>query len=84
MKALLLSGEGRYADEWHPFSETSAILASMLTGAGWHVEQTGDVEAALAAIGDDVDLLVTNLGRPTDADGPQIARCRGGTRSARR
>lgn len=69
MKALLLSGAGRYADAWHPFPETSAILASMLTGAGWQVEQNGDVEAAIAAIGDDVDLLVTNLGRPTDSDG---------------
>ena len=72
MKALLLTGEGRYADEWHPFGETSAILASMLRDAGWAVEESGDVESALATIGDDLDLLVTNLGRPTDADGEKL------------
>jgi hypothetical protein len=70
-KALLLSGVGRYADPWHPFSETSAALADLLREAGYDVDIPADVDAALAglAAADDSDLpdlLVVNVGLPRD------------------
>ena len=68
MKALLLTGSGRYADPWHPFAATSSAVAEILRAAGWVVDESTEVESALATIGDDVDLLVTNIGRPTDDD----------------
>lgn len=70
MRALILSGAGRYADPWHPYAETSARLASLVAEAGYDVEVRDDVDAALAALGDDVRLLVVNAGDP---DGPDAA-----------
>lgn len=35
MRALILSGAGRYADPWHPYAETSARLASLVAEAGF-------------------------------------------------
>jgi hypothetical protein len=37
-RSLLLSGAGRYADEWHDFAATSQRLASILAGLGHDVE----------------------------------------------
>jgi len=70
-KALLLSGVGRYADPWHPFAETSAALAGLLTEAGYDVDLPADVDTALAglAAADDTALpalLVVNVGLPRD------------------
>lgn len=70
--ALVLSGEGRYADPWHPFSATSSALARVLTEHGLDVEVSGDVEERLADL-DGVDLLVVNTGDPWH-DGPQAPR----------
>lgn len=66
MRAVILSGSGRYADPWHRFDETSAALAGLIGGAGYHVEVSDDLLGGLAALGD-VDLLVVNAGNP---DGP--------------
>lgn len=67
MRAIILSGAGRYADPWHPYAETSARLAELVAAAGYDVEVREDVDAALAALGDDVRLLVVNA---ADPDGP--------------
>lgn len=65
MRALILSGAGRYADPWHPFAETSAALAGLLRESGLDVEVSEDVDARMAALThDDPDLLVLNLGDP--------------------
>lgn len=63
MRAVILSGSGRYADPWHPFVETSAALAGIIAGAGYRVEVSDDLLGGLAAIGD-ADLLVVNAGNP--------------------
>ncbi|GAA2044322.1 hypothetical protein GCM10009819_34090 [Agromyces tropicus] len=64
MRAIILSGAGRYADPWHPYAETSARLAEIVAEAGFDVEVREDVDAALAALDDDVTLLVVNAGDP--------------------
>lgn len=68
--ALIVSGEGRYADPWHPFAETSARLAEVVADAGYGVEIDGSADARLADLRG-IDLLVLNLGNPgepTSAD----------------
>lgn len=67
MRAIILSGAGRYDDPWHPYAETSARLASLVAAAGFEVEVREDVDVALATLGDDVTLLVVNA---ADPDGP--------------
>src|SRR5699024_2625652 len=60
MKALVISGVGRYADPWHDFAGTSQRLAELLGGMG--------LDAEVATLGteeppaDPVDLLVVNAG----------------------
>lgn len=71
--ALLLSGTGRYADPWHPFTDTSNALASLLHEAGFDVVIPDDVDAALAdlAAADDEaqpSLLAVNVGLPRDGE----------------
>ncbi|WP_353828691.1 ThuA domain-containing protein [Agromyces sp. SYSU T0242] len=71
MRAMVLSGAGRYADPWHPFAETSARLAELVAGAGFDVAVRDDVDAAIATLGDDVSLIVVDAGDPdrSSADG---------------
>ncbi|NNH03834.1 ThuA domain-containing protein [Microbacterium ulmi] len=64
---LILSGSGRYADPWHPFAATSAIVAGLLADRGLAVEVSEDVEERLADL-DDVDLLIVNAGDPVRHD----------------
>ncbi|SEB03385.1 ThuA domain-containing protein [Leifsonia sp. 21MFCrub1.1] len=65
MRALILSGAGRYADPWHPFAETSERLAGILRDEGLDVEISGEVDARMAALTTDApDLLVLNIGDP--------------------
>lgn len=69
MRALILSGAGRYADPWHPFPETSERLAGILRSEGLEVEISEDVDARMAALASDgpesrPDLLVLNIGDP--------------------
>jgi type 1 glutamine amidotransferase len=63
---VVVSGSGRYADPWHPFAETSARVAGILSDAGHAVTVTDDVDGRLAALanphGSGVDLLVLNIG----------------------
>ncbi|WP_173921499.1 ThuA domain-containing protein [Agromyces sp. Marseille-P2726] len=66
MRAVILSGSGRYADPWHRFDETSAALAGIVAGAGYRVEASDDLLGGFAAL-DDIDLVVVNAGDP---DGP--------------
>lgn len=67
---LLLRGDGRYADPWHPFGETAAALAGVLAARGLEVEVRGDVDRALAEIGAGrvalPGLLVVDVGQPRD------------------
>ncbi|HEX6364913.1 MAG TPA: hypothetical protein VF000_02095, partial [Agromyces sp.] len=63
MRAVILSGSGRYSDRWHRFDETSAALAGIVAGAGYHVDVNDDVLGGLAAL-DGIDLLVVNAGDP--------------------
>ncbi|NQX12684.1 ThuA domain-containing protein [Microbacteriaceae bacterium VKM Ac-2855] len=70
--ALILSGEGRYADPWHPFAETSAHLAQLLQECGIHPTLESDVDGALRRFRDPdawPDLLVVNVGEPRDGYG---------------
>ena len=64
IRAMILSGAGRYADPWHAFADTSSRLAGLLEGEGLTVEVRDDVDDALSGALDDVDLLVINLGDP--------------------
>ncbi|MDN4598998.1 ThuA domain-containing protein [Leifsonia virtsii] len=74
MRALILSGAGRYADPWHPFAETSGRIADILRGSGFDVEVSEAVDARMAALAyphdspegldADPDLLVLNIGDP--------------------
>lgn len=88
-RALVLSGVGRYADPWHPFTETSAALAELLREAGFGVETANDVDAALEGIAapeglsssDLPDLLVVNVGLPRDdRPSPATAKASAGLR----
>lgn len=63
MRAIVLSGSGRYADPWHPFHETSAALAGIIAGAGYRVDVSDDLLGGLADLGG-TDLLVVNAGNP--------------------
>ncbi|MFB2587052.1 ThuA domain-containing protein [Herbiconiux liukaitaii] len=65
---LLLSGSGRYADPWHPFSRTSARLAELIREEGFVVAQPENIDQTLAdhAAGPLPDLVVADLGRPQD------------------
>ena len=46
MRALIASGSGRYGDPWHPFPETSVLVARILTEAGFDTTVDDDVAAA--------------------------------------
>jgi type 1 glutamine amidotransferase len=63
--AVILTGSGRYADPWHPFEQTTSILAELLGAAGYRVEIASDVDSRLAE-GIETDLLVVNAGLPRD------------------
>lgn len=73
MRAIILSGAGRYADPWHRFAETSAALAGIVGSAGYRVEVSDDLLGGLADLGD-ADLLIVNAGDPANpgpADAPK-------------
>lgn len=70
MKAVIASGQGRYADPWHPFGRTSPILAEVLRDSGFDVVVDDDIDHAMSNLAG-VDLLVVNAGDPwrgTDPD----------------
>jgi hypothetical protein len=63
-QALILSGSGRYADPWHRFDETSAVLATLAKQSGWQPTIIHDIDPALADGLDGIDLLIVNAGDP--------------------
>ncbi|WP_367948445.1 ThuA domain-containing protein [Rathayibacter sp. VKM Ac-2835] len=75
--ALLLRGDGRYADPWHPFEETAAALAGLLAARGCEVAVRGDVDRALAELGAGrvplPGLLVVDVGQPRDGGASPLA-----------
>jgi type 1 glutamine amidotransferase len=72
-QVMVLSGAGRYADPWHDFPATSALLAEIVAGPGRRVRIVDEVEPGLAAL-DGIDLLVVNVGNPADdAPNPSAA-----------
>jgi type 1 glutamine amidotransferase len=62
-RAVVASGAGRYADPWHPFDATSALIGDVLRADGWHVDIIADPDAALSQL-EGADLLVVNAGDP--------------------
>ncbi len=70
MRAVVVSGAGRYADPWHDFAGTSSRLATELAALGLDTEvlTLGEAEPPTAGI----DLLVVNSGggsNPRAVDG---------------
>jgi hypothetical protein len=63
MRVVIATGEGRYADPWHPFATTSQRLETVLEDAGFTVRIDGDLDGAMTRL-DGVDLLVVNAGDP--------------------
>ncbi|WP_308465934.1 ThuA domain-containing protein [Rathayibacter soli] len=80
-RATILSGAGRYADPWHPFSETSECISAILRDAGFAVEISERVDERMRALATaetrTPDLLVVNVGNPSDPD-PADAATRAG------
>ena len=64
MRAVILNGSGRYADPWHPHAETSEALAELVAEAGFTVDIVDDIDAVVAALPDDIALIVVNAGDP--------------------
>jgi type 1 glutamine amidotransferase len=72
MRAHVITGSGRYADPWHPFAETGAILGDLLRTEGFDVAVDDDVDGALTRL-DGVDLLVICAGDPWRAHDDRAA-----------
>ncbi|WP_434810902.1 ThuA domain-containing protein [Microbacterium sp. bgisy189] len=71
--AVIASGAGRYADPWHPFPDTSPLIADVLEDAGFTVRIDDDIDGAMTRL-DGVDLIVVNAGDPwRDAEPVQVA-----------
>ncbi len=63
-QAVILSGAGRYADPWHPFSQTSPLLAELAQASGWQPVITTEIDQRLADGLADFDLIIVNAGDP--------------------
>ncbi len=64
-RVLVFSGGGDYADPWHPFAQTSARVAEILSASG-HDATVVDTLAALEAGLPDAEVLVVNAGGGTE------------------
>ncbi len=60
-RVIVLSGHGRYEDQWHDFPATSHRIATTLADAGLDVSVAGTWPRTLTDLGDP-DLLVVNSG----------------------
>ncbi|MDR2374490.1 MAG: ThuA domain-containing protein [Bifidobacteriaceae bacterium] len=60
-KAVVLSGQGRYEDQWHDYAGTSHVVAKALAALGLEVAVHGLARDVLTGL-DAVDLLVVNSG----------------------
>jgi hypothetical protein len=74
MRALIVSGSGRYADPWHPFPATSLKLAEVLAAAGADCTIDDDVDGAMAGAAG-FDLLVVNTGDPWRGENEEPGVC---------
>lgn len=84
MHAMIATGTDRYADPWHPFTQTSPLIAEILRDAGFSTQIDEDVDHALTQL-DGVDLLVVNAGDPwrnSDAALTDLAPSRAGFTAA--
>ncbi|MCU1582966.1 MAG: ThuA protein [Microbacteriaceae bacterium] len=75
-RTLLLSGGGDFTDPWHPFSETSARIAELLTELGHEVRTSDAVGLSLGQLSDSSarpDLLVINAGNAERASATDSA-----------
>lgn len=59
-RVVLFSGGGDYTDPWHPFAETSAIVAGLLRDEGLDVTVVDRVDALEPTL--PADLMVVNAG----------------------
>ena len=66
-RAVILSGAGRFADQWHDFAATSARIAGILSDAGFDTEIAENVDERMADLSD-AQLVVVNVGGPTTPD----------------
>ncbi|BAJ75826.1 uncharacterized protein conserved in bacteria [Microbacterium testaceum StLB037] len=71
-RVVLFSGGGDYVDPWHPFLETSAVVADLLRAEGFSVDTVLGVDELPDRLSG-ADLLVVNAGggpqaHPRDAD----------------
>ena len=76
MKATILSGSGRYQDEWHDFTATSVEVARALEPLGLEVAVRAFKPRGVLADVPDADLLVVNAGcgeYHASSDGPEDA-----------
>ncbi len=76
MKATILSGSGRYCDEWHDFTATSVEVARALEPLGLEVAVRAFKPGGIASDVPDADLLVVNSGGGefhASSDGPEEA-----------
>ena len=62
-RVVIATGDGRYADPWHPFAATSLRVQAVLEDAGFTVIIDPDLDGAMTRL-DGVDLLVINAGDP--------------------
>jgi len=72
-RVLILSGGGDLTDPWHPFLETSGLLAEVLAAPGRSIETTTSLERLAHP---DADLVVINAGNaeePSPGDAAAIA-----------
>jgi uncharacterized protein len=65
--AVILSGAGRFADQWHDFAATSARIADILSDAGFETEIAENVDERMADLSD-AQLVVVNIGIPAVPD----------------
>ena len=71
VKTVVLSGQTRYVDPWHPIAETSQALAGACRELGLEVEVRSDADPAGWADLSGVDLLVVNSGGGMPDQPPQ-------------
>lgn len=81
VKAVLISGSGRYADRWHDYPATSAVLAELCTSAlselSVDLVVPDGVDEALAGLDESTGLLIVNAGECSDRalGDPSLAAC---------
>jgi len=76
MKVTILSGSGRYQDQWHDFTATSVEVARSLEALGLEVAVRAFKAQGVVQDVPDADLLVVNSGSGEyheSSDGPEAA-----------